>query len=225
MPAGIPIVALIGDSHAALFGQAGFLQGSVKATYGTGSSLMTPTPTAILSKHGLSTIAWALDPKQVTYALEGNISVTGAAVQWLGEFLGLEDAAEGISRLADRVESSEGLYLVPAFMGLGAPYWKQAARGLISGMTRSSTAAHLARATLEAIAYQVRDVFDVLCIEAGTDLKVLLADGGAIGRWQTLDEISSLPRQQTRFEPQMPAHQREAHYAGWQKAIARATLE
>lgn len=180
LPAGIPILAMLGDSHAALFGQAGFRPGTVKATYGTGSSLMTPTPAPVLSRHGLSTtIAWALDRDQVTYALEGNISVTGAAVQWLGEFLGLAQPTEGVASLAEQVASSEGLYLVPAFVGLGAPYWKAAARGLISGLTRGSTAAHLARATIEAIAYQVRDVFEVMQAEAGLELKVLLADGGA----------------------------------------------
>ncbi len=261
---GVPIVALIGDSHAALFGQAGFLHGSVKATYGTGSSLMAPTPAAVLSKHGLSTtIAWALDRERITYALEGNISVTGAAVQWLGEFLGLENPAEEVARLAERVESAEGLYLVPAFVGLGAPYWNQAARGIISGITRGSTAAHLARATIEAIAYQVRDVFDIMQLEAGAELKVLLADGGAsrntllmqfqadiierpvlqntstdasalgaaylaglaIGWWQTLDEIMQLPRPQARFEARMSTQDREVLYAGWQTAVARATLE
>jgi glycerol kinase len=180
LPAGIPIASMIGDSHAALFGQAGFVPGTVKATYGTGSSLMTPTSAPILSQHGLSTtIAWAIDREQVTYALEGNIPVTGAAVQWLGEFLGLANPAEAISRLAASVEDSGGLYLVPALVGLGAPYWNDAARGLISGLTRGSTAAHLARATLEAIAYQVRDVFDVMQAEAGIDLNLLLADGGA----------------------------------------------
>ena len=264
LSAGVPIVALIGDSHAALFGQAGFSSGSVKATYGTGSSLMTPTPSAVLSKHGLSTtIAWALDREHVTYALEGNISVTGAAVQWLGEFLNLENPAQEVARLAERVENAGGLYLVPAFVGLGAPYWNDAARGLISGITRGSTTAHLARATLEAIAYQIRDVFDVMQTESGADLNVLLADGGAsrnallmqfqadiIGRpllqnvstdasalgaaylaglatgmWQTLDEIMQLPRPQTRFEPRMPVQDREALYAGWQRAVARATLD
>jgi glycerol kinase len=134
----------------------------------------------VLSQHGLSTtIAWALDRERVTYALEGNIPVTGAAVQWLGEFLGLANPAEEIPRLAERVDDSGGLYLVPAFVGLGAPYWNDAARGLISGLTRGSSAAHLARATIEAIAYQVRDVFDVMQSEAGVDLNVLLADGGA----------------------------------------------
>jgi glycerol kinase len=254
---------MIGDSHAALFGQAGFLPGTVKATYGTGSSLMTPTPTAVISQHGLSTtIAWALDGQQVTYALEGNISVTGAAVQWLGMFLGLPDPADAVARLAATVADAGDLFLVPAFVGLGAPYWNAAARGLISGLTHGSTAAHLARATLEAIAYQVRDVFDIMQSEAGTNLGVLLADGGAsrndllmqfqadilglpvlrntsaeasprgaaylaglaIGIWQTLDDIAQLPRLREPFEPRMAAQERKARYAGWQMAVARATL-
>jgi glycerol kinase len=217
-----------------------------------------------LSKRGLSTtIAWALDRGHVTYALEGNISVSGAVVQWLGEFLNLENPAEEVARLAERIESTEGLYLVPAFVGLGAPYWNDAARGLISGITHSSTTAHLARAAIEAIAYQVRDVFDVMQLEAGADLKVLLADGGAsrntmlmqfqadmigrpllqnasadisalgavylaglaTGQWQSLEEITQLPRPQTLFEPRMAAPEREALYAGWQTAVARALLE
>jgi glycerol kinase len=180
LPAGIPIASMIGDSHAALFGQAGFVPGTVKATYGTGSSLMTPTAAPVLSQQGLSTtIAWALDRDDVTYALEGNISVSGAAVQWLGELLGLADPAEAVARLAETVDDAGGLYLVPAFVGLGAPYWNAAARGLITGLTHGSTAAHLARATLEAITYQVRDVFEVMRREAGGELSVLLADGGA----------------------------------------------
>src|SRR5260370_18049350 len=112
---------------------------------------MTPTPAAVLSKHGLSaTIGWALDREHVTYALEGNISVTGAAVQWLGEFLSLEDPTEEVAKLAARVESAGGLYLVPAFVGLGAPYWNHPARALTSGFTRGSPAPHLARPPLEA---------------------------------------------------------------------------
>ena len=178
LPAGVPIASLIGDSHAALFGQAGFQPGSIKATYGTGSSLMTPINTPVTSARGLSTtIAWVRD--QVTYALEGNISVTGAAVQWLGEFLGLPNPAEGVAALATQVTDTDGLYLVPAFVGLGAPYWDDTARGLITGLTRGTKAAHLARAVLEAIAYQVRDVFDLMQTEAGVKLDTLLADGGA----------------------------------------------
>jgi glycerol kinase len=180
LPAGVPIAAMIGDSHAALFGQAGFLPGSIKATYGTGSSLMTPTASRVASQHGLSTtIAWALGPGQATYALEGNISFTGGAVQWLGEFLSLPNPAQGVAYLATRVSDTEGVYLVPAFAGLGAPYWNDSARGLVTGITRSTTAAHLARAAIESIAYQVRDVFDLMRAEAGADLQVLLADGGA----------------------------------------------
>ena len=175
LPSGVPIASLIGDSHAALFGQAGFEAGSVKATYGTGSSLMTPTPNITLSQKGLSsTIAWGLD--SVVYALEGNISVTGAAVQWLEQLLELD--TNSIGKLASQVETTEGLYLVPAFVGLGAPHWDDDARGLMSGLTRGSSRAHLARATLESIAYQIRDVFDVMKTEAKADLKVLLADGG-----------------------------------------------
>jgi glycerol kinase len=175
LPSGIPITSLIGDSHAALFGQAGFAAGSVKATYGTGSSLMIPTPNVMLSQKGLSsTVAWGLD--KVIYALEGNISVTGAAVQWLEQLLELDTSA--VTKLASQVETTEGLYLVPAFVGLGAPHWDDSARGLISGLTRGSNRAQLARATLECIAYQIRDVFDVMKAEANSNLNVLLADGG-----------------------------------------------
>lgn len=178
LPAGIPIAALIGDSHAALFGHAGFQPGSIKATYGTGSSLMTPTATPITSQNGLATtIAWA-QGSQVTYALEGNIYVTGAAVQWLGKLLDLANAPQEIERLAASVADTDGVYFVPAFVGLGAPHWNDAARGLITGLTGGTTSAHLARATLESIAYQIRDVFDVMQAESGTELKQLLADGG-----------------------------------------------
>ena len=177
--AGVPILSMIGDSHGALFGQAGFRPGSVKATYGTGTSLMTPVLSPLISQRGISTtVAWALDAEQVTYALEGNILVTGAAVGWLATFLGLADA-DAVAELARRVGNSEGVYLVPAFVGLGAPHWNDAARGLVSGLTLGATAAHLARATLDAIAYQVRDVFDLMQAEARTPLKRLLADGGA----------------------------------------------
>lgn len=178
LPAGIPIAGLIGDSHAALFGHAGFQPGAIKATYGTGSSLMTPTPHAVISLQGLSTtIAWAKKPK-ATYALEGNIYATGAAVQWLDQLLGT-NSAQRIEELAASVENTEGVYLVPAFVGLGAPHWNDNARGLVTGITRGTSATHLARATIESIAYQIRDVFEVMQAESGSQLKVLLADGGA----------------------------------------------
>lgn len=178
LASGIPIASLIGDSHAALFGHAGFQPGAIKATYGTGSSLMTPMPSPVISQRGLSTtIAWA-QPQKIIYALEGNIYVTGAAVQWLGQLLGL-NASDQIETLAAGVSDTGGVYLVPAFVGLGAPHWNEAARGLITGLTRGSGPAHLARATLESIAYQIRDVFDVMRTEAGAELQILLADGGA----------------------------------------------
>lgn len=186
LPSGVPIASLIGDSHGALFGHAGFQPGAIKATYGTGSSLMTPTANPLISQQGLSTtVAWAQPDNangqsaNATYALEGNIYVTGAAVEWLGQLLGLEKPAEEIETLAASVSDTNGAYLVPAFVGLGAPHWQDAARGLMTGLTRGSTSAHLARATLESIAYQVRDVFDVMQSEAGTELTFLLADGGA----------------------------------------------
>ncbi len=175
---GIPIASAIGDSHAALFGHAAFRPGHVKATYGTGSSLMTPVETPIASRYGLSTtVAWALADR-VSYALEGNITVTGGAVDWLGQFLGLADPAAAVADLARTVGDSGGAYLVPAFAGLGAPYWDADARGLLCGVTRGTTAAHVARATVESIAYQVRDVFDAMCADAGAP-SALLADGGA----------------------------------------------
>ncbi len=175
--AGTPIAALIGDSHAALYGHAGFRPGSIKATYGTGSSLMTLVREPRLSSQGLSTtIAWAREAP--VYALEGNIPVTGAAVQWLQQLLGQPDAA-AVDRLAGTVADTAGAYFVPAFVGLGAPHWQDEARGLITGLTRGTGAPHLARATLEAIAYQVRDVYDAMQAESDMPLGVLLADGGA----------------------------------------------
>ncbi|RMF01558.1 MAG: glycerol kinase GlpK [Chloroflexi bacterium] len=177
LPGGVPVAGLIGDSHAALFGHAGFQPGAVKATYGTGSSLMTPTPAPVISQQGLSTtVAWAQEAA-VTYALEGNIYVTGAAVQWTQQLLGA-DSVQSIEELAGSVAGTDGVYFVPAFVGLGAPHWNDSARGLITGLTRGSTPAHLARATVEAMAYQVRDVFNVMQAESGSALRVLLADGG-----------------------------------------------
>jgi glycerol kinase len=179
LPADVPVASMIGDSHAALFGHASFGPGAVKATYGTGSSLMATTPTAVQSERGLSTtIAWARDRlDRAIYALEGNIYATGAAVAWLAELLG-RDSAEGIERLAGQVPDSGGVYFVPALVGLGAPHWNDAARGLISGLVGGSGPAHLARATLESIAYQIRDVLDALSRDMGFQPGCLLADGG-----------------------------------------------
>jgi glycerol kinase len=178
LPAGIPVAGAIGDSHAALFGHAAFSGHSVKATYGTGSSLMTPTTGPVRSRHGLSTtVAWSL-PGDTVYALEGNITVTGGGVQWIAGLLGLAGGSSDVAALARTVDDSGGVYFVPALAGLGAPYWDADARGLICGATRGTTPAHIARAAIDAIAYQVRDVFDALRAD-GAEAATLLADGGA----------------------------------------------
>jgi glycerol kinase len=179
IPDGIPIGSLVGDSHAALFGHGAYQPGTAKATYGTGSSLMTLSAGAVPSAHGLSTtIAW-WQGSLPSYALEGNITMTGGAMQWTGDFLRLAGGAIDAAALATELADSEGVYVVPAFAGLGAPHWRADARGLITGLTQGSSAAHLARATLESIAYQVRDVFDAMEADVGRSLPCLLADGGA----------------------------------------------
>jgi glycerol kinase len=176
---GIPIASAIGDSHAALFGHAAFVPGKVKATYGTGSSLMAIVPEPVRSRHGLSTtIAWRLDGR-LQHALEGNITVTGSAVDWVGQLVGVPSARE-VAQLARSVDDSGGVYFVPALAGLGAPYWDATARGLACGLSRGTTAAHLARASVESIAYQIRDVFEAMREDAGAP-SALLADGGAAG--------------------------------------------
>ena len=176
---GIPIVSMIGDSHAALVGHGSPAPGTVKATYGTGSSLMMltpelPGPTASLAR----TVAWSA-PDEVRYALEGNIAMSGAAVQWVGEFLGLAHPIEDAAALAATVSDAAGLVLVPAMVGLGAPHWDSASRGLITNLERSHTSAHLARAAVDAIAFQVADVLEAMEDAARVELPVLLADGGA----------------------------------------------
>jgi glycerol kinase len=176
----IPITCMAGDQHAALFGQACFRSGMVKNTYGTGSFLLMQTEQrAVASASGLlSTIAWQQGTDQAQYALEGSIFNTGSAVQWLRDGLGIiRDAAE-TEALAESVPDTGGVFFVPAFTGLGAPYWDAEARGTITGLTRGTNRAHIVRATLESIAYQVRDV--VACMEADTGLRtpVLRADGG-----------------------------------------------
>jgi glycerol kinase len=182
---GVPIVSAMGDSHAAMAGHASFLPGSVKATYGTGSSLMTflpKLPAAIGGSKLATTIAWGTEDAGnvcLQYALEGNISMAGAGVQWVGEFLGLANPAHDAAALAASASDNGGVSFVPAMAGLGAPYWDSGARGTIAGLTSQSRAAHLARAAIEAIAFQVRDVFEAMKTEAGCMLPALLADGGA----------------------------------------------
>jgi glycerol kinase len=176
--AGVPIQAMMGDSHAALYGHGVRAPGLVKATYGTGSSLMTLTAKRVLSKNGLSsTIAWS-DKDGVAYALEGNITVSAQAVAFAADMLGLPDA-RALSELAQTVPDAAGVTFVPALAGLGAPHWNDNVSGTISGMTLATTRAHIARATLDAIALQVADVFVAMEKDIGADLHGLLADGGA----------------------------------------------
>ncbi|MGB6190975.1 MAG: glycerol kinase GlpK [Terracidiphilus sp.] len=175
----VPILAVAGDSHAAMFGHGHFAPGSVKATYGTGSSLMALTSELLPDTASLArTIAWSVKGR-TQYALEGNIAMTGSAVQWLGEFLNLSDPVGDIAHLAASVESAAGVYFVPAMTGLGAPYWDAKARGSITGLARHHAAAHLARASLDAIAFQVADVFLAMQSAAGIGFAELLVDGGA----------------------------------------------
>lgn len=178
IPSGVPIHCMMGDSHAALYGHGVRAPGSVKATYGTGSSLMTLVEQAIPSRNGLSTtIAWGAKGK-VLYALEGNISVSGQAAAFVTTLLGLVDE-KVLSQMAQAVPSSDGLYFVPALAGLGAPHWQADARGIFTGMSLSSRPAHFARATLEAIALQIHDVFVAMEADRGAALSALSADGGA----------------------------------------------
>jgi len=176
---GTPIASAIGDSHAALAGHGVFSPGPVKATYGTGSSLMTLSPIPGVEGGVLArTIAWSTAGK-LQYALEGNITMAGASVQWVGDFLQSNSPVETAVALAASVPDSGGVVLVPAMNGLGAPYWDSEARGAIYGLTRSSTSAHLARAAIEAIAHQVADVFEEMERTHPGMASGLYADGGA----------------------------------------------
>ena len=184
LPAGIPIGGVAGDQQAALFGQACHLPGMAKNTYGTGCfMLMNTGERAVVSRHRLiSTVAWRLGKKfghQTHYALEGSVFMGGAAVQWLRDGLGIIGNSAEIETLAASVPDAGGVYLVPAFTGLGAPHWNPRARGTILGLTRGSTRAHIARATLDAIAYQSAELAEAMHDDAGIPLSELRVDGGA----------------------------------------------
>ncbi len=175
----IPIRAIAGDQQAAMFAQGCFESGIIKNTYGTGLFLMENTGEQPQRSPSLiSTIAWQIGGK-TEYAIEGSVFIAGAAIQWLRDQLGIVVKSEETEPLAESLSSNEGVYFVPALTGLGAPYWDSAARGTIVGITRSTGKAHLARAALEAIAYQTRDVADIMCGETGAPLKKLQVDGGA----------------------------------------------
>ncbi|MYL34993.1 glycerol kinase GlpK [Pontibacillus yanchengensis] len=177
----VPIAGVAGDQQSALFGQACFEKGMAKNTYGTGCfMLMNTGEEAVPSDHGLlTTIAWGLDGT-VQYALEGSIFVAGSAIQWLRDGLHMIEDAPDSEHFADQVNSTEGVYVVPAFVGLGTPYWDSDVRGAVFGLTRGTTKSHFIRATLESLAYQTRDVLDVMVSDSGLDVKALRVDGGAV---------------------------------------------
>ncbi len=257
----IPIAGIAGDQQAALFGQGCWDAGAIKNTYGTGCFILQHTgDRPVFSENGLLTTIASRIGGVPQFAVEGSIFIAGAAIQWLRDGLGIIKTAAESEALAASVPSSDGVYVVPAFAGLGAPHWDMYARGTIAGITRGTTAAHIARATLEAIALQTLDVVDLMERETGVRMTELRVDGGAVGNdllmqiqadvlqrpvvrsktaettalgaaylaglatgfWTGRDEIARIWRSGGRFEPSMPAGQRDALVAGWQKAVGRA---
>lgn len=193
----IPVSGAAGDQQSALFGQACFEKGDAKNTYGTGCfMLMNAGEKPVFSDNGLvTTIGWSLDGK-VTYVLEGSVFVAGAAIQWLRDELRIVDSASDTEYFAGKVKDTNGCYVVPAFTGLGAPYWDQYARGTIVGLTRGVNKYHIVRATLESLVYQVNDVMDVMRSDAGINLTTLRVDGGASANnllMQIQADISDVP--------------------------------
>jgi len=176
----VPVASAVGDQQAALFGQGCYSAGQAKNTYGTGCFLLKNTgDKPVVSKKGLlTTVAWTIGGK-TSYALEGSVFIGGALIQWLRDELGLITTADECNRLAETVKDNGGAYIVPAFVGLGTPYWDMDARGIITGLTRGVTRAHICRAALEAIAYQVWDVLNCMTQESGMPVTILRADGGA----------------------------------------------
>ena len=176
----IPITGVAGDQQASLFGQACFEKGSVKTTYGTGGFMLMNTGNKIFrSKQGLlTTIAWGIR-NEITYALEGSVFVAGSAVQWMRDGLNLIKEAKETEELALKLKDNEGVYLVPAFVGLGTPHWDSEAKGTILGLTRGTDDRHISRAILESICYQTKDVLDAMHQDVNTDIKGFKVDGGA----------------------------------------------
>jgi glycerol kinase len=180
--AGIPVAGDLGDQQAALFGQTCFSMGEAKNTYGTGCFMLLNTGNkAVQSKNGLlTTLGYKVGNQKAVYALEGSIAITGALVQWLRDNLGLIQKSADVEALAQSVEDNGGIYFVPAFSGLFAPYWKSDARGAVVGMTRYVNRGHIARAALEATAYQTREVLDAMNADSGVNLTALKVDGGMV---------------------------------------------
>ncbi|MGP3980379.1 glycerol kinase GlpK [Streptomyces sp. KR80] len=177
---GVPVASALGDQQAALFGQTCFSEGEAKSTYGTGTFLLMNTGEKVINSYSglITTVGYRIGDEQAVYALEGSIAVTGSLVQWMRDQMGLISTAAEIETLASSVEDNGGAYFVPAFSGLFAPYWRSDARGVIAGLTRYVTKAHLARAVLEATAWQTREIVDAMHKDSGVDLTALKVDGG-----------------------------------------------
>lgn len=195
---GIPVASALGDQQAALFGQTCFAEGEAKSTYGTGTfMLMNTADKAINSYSGLlTTVGYQIGDQKPVYALEGSIAVTGSLVQWMRDQMGLIKSAAEIETLASSVEDNGGAYFVPAFSGLFAPYWRPDARGVITGLTRYVTKAHIARAVLEATAWQTREISDAMTKDSGVELTALKVDGGMTSNnllMQTLSDFLDAP--------------------------------
>jgi glycerol kinase len=259
---GVPVAGILGDQQAATFGQVAFGPGESKNTYGTGNFLIFNTGEEVMtSENGLiTTVAYRLGDAAPVYALEGSIAVTGSLIQWLRDNLGIIEKAADVEELALSVEDNGGVYFVPAFSGLFAPYWRPDARGVIVGLTRFANKGHIARAALESVAFQTREVLDAVNADAGLDLGELRVDGGmaandalmqfqadilgvpvvrpaviettalgaayaaglAVGFWKDLDELRANWREDTRWEPQFTAEDREERLAMWKKAVTRS---
>ncbi|WP_328297786.1 glycerol kinase GlpK [Streptomyces sp. NBC_00435] len=196
--AGVPVASALGDQQAALFGQTCFAEGEAKSTYGTGTFMLMNTGDKIINSYSglLTTVGYQIGDQKPVYALEGSIAVTGSLVQWMRDQMGLIKSAAEIETLASSVEDNGGAYFVPAFSGLFAPYWRSDARGVITGLTRYVTKAHIARAVLEATAWQTREITDAMTKDSGVELAALKVDGGMTSNnllMQTLSDFVDAP--------------------------------
>ena len=196
---GIPVASALGDQQAALFGQTCFAEGEAKSTYGTGTFMLMNTGDKLINSYSglLTTVGYQIGDQKPVYALEGSIAVTGSLVQWMRDQMGLINSAAEIETLALSVEDNGGAYFVPAFSGLFAPYWRPDARGVIAGLTRYVTKAHIARAVLEATAWQTREISDAMTKDSGVELTALKVDGGMTSNnllMQTSRRLPGRPR-------------------------------
>ncbi|MFJ7156915.1 glycerol kinase GlpK [Streptomyces sp. NPDC101118] len=196
--AGVPVASALGDQQAALFGQTCFSEGEAKSTYGTGTFMLMNTGDKIINSYSglLTTVGYQIGDEKPVYALEGSIAVTGSLVQWMRDQMGLIKSAAEIETLASSVDDNGGAYFVPAFSGLFAPYWRSDARGVIAGLTRYVTKAHIARAVLEATAWQTREITDAMTKDSGVELSALKVDGGMTSNnllMQTLSDFLDAP--------------------------------